>query len=66
MTALMDRRADALPMTLTSRGALHLGTSPPVDVSGRSAALLAWLSGRSDGSGLHSGAAALPVLPPLA
>jgi maleylpyruvate isomerase len=53
-------------MTRTSRGALHVSTSPPVDVIGPPAALLAWLSGRSDGSGLHSGAAALPVLPPLA
>jgi maleylpyruvate isomerase len=66
VTALMDRRADAPPMTLTSSGALHVGSSPRVDVIGPPAALLAWLSGRSDGSGLHSGAAAPPVLPPLA
>jgi hypothetical protein len=30
------------------------------------AALLAWLSGRSNGSDLHPDAAARPALPPLA
>ena len=66
VTALMNRRADAPPMTLTCPTALHIGISPPVDVTGPAAALLAWLSGRSDGSGLDLDAAALPALPPLA
>jgi maleylpyruvate isomerase len=62
---LMNRRADAPPMTLTCPTALHIDTSPPVDITGPPAALLAWLSGRSDGSGLEPDAAALPTLPPL-
>ena len=66
VTALMNHRADAPPMTLTGPTALHIGTSPPVDIAGPAAALLAWLSGRSNGSGLHPDAAALPALPPLA
>ena len=66
VTALMNRRADAPPITLTCPTALHIDTSPPVDITGPPAALLAWLSGRSNGSGLHPGAAALPTLPPLA
>jgi maleylpyruvate isomerase len=66
VTALMNRRADAPPMILTCPTALHLGTSPPVDITGPAAPLLAWLSGRSNGSGLHPDAAALPALPPLA
>ena len=59
VTTLMNHRADAPPMTLTRPAALHLGTSPPVDITGPPAALLAWLSGRSNGSGLHPDAAAL-------
>lgn len=66
VTTLMNHRADAPPMPLTRPAALHLGTSPPVDITGPPAALLAWLSGRSNGSGLHPDAAALPALPPLA
>ena len=66
VTALMNRRADAPPMTLTRATVLHIGTSPPVDITGPATALLAWLSGRSDGSGLRPDAAALPALPPLA
>jgi maleylpyruvate isomerase len=62
----MNRRGDAPPMTLTGPTALHIDTSPPVDITGPPAALLAWLSGRSNGGGLHPGAAALPALPPLA
>lgn len=49
----MNRRAGAPLMTLTGLSALHIDTSPPVDVTGPPAALLAWLSGRSNGSGLH-------------
>ena len=64
VTALMDGRADAPPMTLADHGMLHIGTSPPVDVTGPPAAMLAWLSGRSDGSGLHT-SAVLPTIPPL-
>jgi maleylpyruvate isomerase len=65
VAALMNRRADAPPMTLTCPTALHVDTSPPVDITGSPAALLAWLSGRSDGSGLHPDDVALPTLPPL-
>jgi maleylpyruvate isomerase len=65
VAALMNRRADAPPMTLTCPTALHVDTSPPVDITGPPAALLAWLSGRSDGSGLHPDAVTLPTLPPL-
>jgi maleylpyruvate isomerase len=65
VAALMNRRADAPPMTLTCPTALHIDTSPPVDITGSPAALLAWLSGRSDGSGLHPDDVALPTLPPL-
>jgi len=53
VTALMDRRDDVPPMTLVGHGMLHIGTSPPVDVTGPPAAMLAWLSGRSDGSSLN-------------
>ncbi len=66
VTALMNRRADAPPMILTCPAALHIDTSPPLDITGPPALLLAWLSGRSNGSGLHPDAAALPALPPLA
>jgi maleylpyruvate isomerase len=65
VTALMDRRADAPPMTLADHGMLHIGTSPPVDVAGPPTAMLAWLSGRSDGSGLDTASAVLPTIPPL-
>jgi maleylpyruvate isomerase len=53
-------------MTLTGLAMLRIGTSPPVDVSGSPAAMLAWLAGRGDGSGLGPGRASLPVIPPLA
>jgi maleylpyruvate isomerase len=66
VTALMDHRADGPPVTLTGAAAVRVGTVPPVDVTGPPAAILAWLSGRGDGSGLHAGAAGLPSLPPLA
>jgi maleylpyruvate isomerase len=65
VTARMDRRADAPPVTLAGHGMLHIGTSPPVDVTGPPAAMLAWLSGRSDRSGLDTAGAALPTIPPL-
>ena len=65
VTVRMDRRADAPPMTLAGHGMLHIGTKPPVDVTGPPAAMLAWLSGRSDGSGLDSASAVLPTIPPL-
>jgi maleylpyruvate isomerase len=78
VTALMDRRADALAMTLIATGAaaaaaagtgaatVRVGTEPPADIIGPPAAILAWLSRRGDGSGLDAGAAGLPALPPLA
>ncbi len=66
VTALMDHRADAPSMTLLTAAAVRIGTVPPADVSGPPAAILAWLSGRGDGSGLDTGAAGLPSLPPLA
>ena len=65
VTALMDRRDDAPPMTLAGHGMLHIGTSPPVDVTGPPAAMLAWLSGRGDGSGLNPASPDLPTIPPL-
>ena len=65
MTAWMNGRGDAPPMILTGPTALRIDTSPPVDITGPPAALLAWLSGRGNGSGLHPDAAALPALPPL-
>src|ERR1700678_777159 len=66
VTAWMNRRGDAPPMTLTGPTALHIDTSPPVATPGPPAALLAGLSGRSNGSGLPPASAALPPLPPLA
>jgi len=66
VTALMDHRADAPSMTLLTAAAVRIGTVPPADVTGPPAAILAWLSGRGDGSGLDTGAAGLPSLPPLA
>ena len=65
MTAWMNRCGDAPPIRLTGPTALPIDTSPPVDITGPPAALLAWLSGRSNGSGLHPDTAALPALPPL-
>ncbi|MGP3981456.1 maleylpyruvate isomerase family mycothiol-dependent enzyme [Streptomyces sp. KR80] len=37
----------------------------PTSVSGSAAALLGWLTGRADGSGLDTGGSVLPALPPL-
>jgi maleylpyruvate isomerase len=65
VTALMDKRPDTPPMTLTGAALLHIGTSPPMDVTGSPAAMLAWLSGRGDGSSLETDGRALPVIPPL-
>jgi hypothetical protein len=53
-------------MTLTGLAALHIGTSPPIGVTGHPAAMLAWLSGRSDGSSSDADGSALPALAPLA
>jgi len=66
VTALMSHRADAPSMTLIAATGVRVGTVPPVDVTGSPAAVLAWLSGRSAGSGLDAGTAGLPALPPLA
>jgi maleylpyruvate isomerase len=68
VTALMSHRADAPSMTLitAAAAAVRIGTVPPVDVTGSPAAVLAWLSGRGAGSGLDTGGAGLPSLPPLA
>lgn len=41
------------------------GGEPPITVEGSSAALLGWLTGRTDGSELSCPDATLPVLPPL-
>ncbi|MFG2191011.1 maleylpyruvate isomerase family mycothiol-dependent enzyme [Streptomyces sp. NPDC048639] len=56
----------------TGRGAAGTGgageagdTGGATVVTGSPAALLGWLTGRSDGSGLDAGGSALPVLPPL-
>jgi hypothetical protein len=62
----MDRRTDAPSMTLTDRVGLHIGTSPPIDVTGQPTAMLAWLSGPGDGSSLDADGSAFPALPPLA
>ena len=66
VTALMDHRADAPAMTLIAAATVRIGTVPPAHVTGPPAAILAWLSGRGDGSGLDAGASGLPSLPPLA
>jgi maleylpyruvate isomerase len=66
VTAFMNHRGDAPSMTLIAPAMVRIGTVPPVDVAGPPAAILAWLSGRGDGSGLDTGAAELPSLPPLA
>jgi hypothetical protein len=66
VTAAMDRRADTPSMALTGPGTLRTGTSPPVDVTGAPAVMLAWLSGRGDGTGLDPDGAARPAIPPLA
>jgi maleylpyruvate isomerase len=66
VTALMDRRADAPPVTLLAAAGVRIATVPLVDVTGPPAAILAWLSGRGNGAGLDTGAAGLPSLPPLA
>lgn len=65
VTGFMDRRADAPPMTLTGPATLRIGTSPPVDVTGPPAAMLAWLAGRSDGSDLDPGGPSLPAIPAM-
>ncbi|MGI8452260.1 MAG: maleylpyruvate isomerase family mycothiol-dependent enzyme [Streptosporangiaceae bacterium] len=65
VTARMDRRADAPPMTLTCPATVRVSITPPVDVTGPPAAILAWLSGRSDGTGLDPDGRALPAIPPL-
>lgn len=56
----------ACPDLVAAAAAVRIGTVPPVDVTGSPAAVLAWLSGRGAGSGLDTGAAGLPSLPPLA
>jgi maleylpyruvate isomerase len=66
VSAIMNMRADAPSMTLVGPAALRIGATPPVEVTGPPAAMLAWLSGRGGGSGLNPGGAALPVIPPLA
>jgi maleylpyruvate isomerase len=66
VTAWRNHRGDTPPITLAGPAALHIGTSPPLDITGPPAALLAWLTGRSNGTGLHPHPAALPALPPLA
>jgi maleylpyruvate isomerase len=66
VSAMMHSRADAPSMTLVGPATLRVGTTPPMDVTGPPAAMLAWLSGRSGGSSLNPRGAALPVVPPLA
>jgi maleylpyruvate isomerase len=65
VTELLNRRTDAPPMTLTGPTMLRIGTSPSVTVAGPSAAILAWLSGRSDGCDLQLDGTTLPTIPPL-
>jgi maleylpyruvate isomerase len=74
VTAQMNDRAGAPSMTLipaaagtvTATATVRIGTEPPADVTGSPAAVLAWLSGRGTGTGLDTGAAGLPSLPPMA
>lgn len=65
VTGLMDRREHAPPMTFRPPAAVVLRTSPPVEVSGPPAELLAWLSGRGDGARLDARGGPLPELPAL-
>jgi maleylpyruvate isomerase len=65
VSAMMDSRADAPSMTLVGPAMLRVGTTPPMEVTGPPAAMLAWLSGRNGSGGLNPGGAALPVIPPL-
>lgn len=65
VAVMMDHRADAPPMTLVAPDMLHVRTRPAVDVTGAPAALLAWLSGRSDGGDLDAHGGSLPTPPPL-
>lgn len=65
VAGVMNRRTDAPPMTLTGPTTLHVGTGPSATVTGTSAALLAWLSGRGDGRDLHLDGTTLPAIPPL-
>ncbi|MBC9731007.1 maleylpyruvate isomerase family mycothiol-dependent enzyme [Streptomyces sp. TRM68367] len=61
----LARRRDTPPLRLeaTDTGLVHaLGTGGPT-VSGRQAHLLAWLSGRSPGTGLTAGADKVPAAP---
>ncbi|MFC1421390.1 maleylpyruvate isomerase family mycothiol-dependent enzyme [Streptacidiphilus cavernicola] len=62
--------ADLPPMLLRDSGTgagyeLGSGTRPPLELGAPAWALLAWLSGRSDGSGLSVPVADLPQLPPM-
>jgi maleylpyruvate isomerase len=65
VATFMNDRADAPPMTLTSPSTLHIETSPPTEVTGPSAALLAWLAGRNDGRDLQVAGSGLPDIPPF-
>jgi maleylpyruvate isomerase len=64
----MGSRPGVPPLTVVAAGrTLRIGTGEAVTVSGEPAAVLAWLTGRSDGRGLTvDPPGALPDLPPLA
>lgn len=62
----LELRADDGRHWRTGRSATSAGTeAAPVVVSGSATALVGWLTGRGDSSGLDSHGAALPVVPPL-
>lgn len=62
-------RDDVPALLLRTAGGRALRTGreggEPAGITGSSAALVGWLTGRTDGSGLDAGGSALPVLPPL-
>ncbi|MGW1197735.1 maleylpyruvate isomerase family mycothiol-dependent enzyme [Streptomyces sp. NPDC002536] len=57
----------AFALTATGGGQWSTGRTEgtPITVTGPAPALLGWLAGRRDGTGLHAGADPLPALPPL-
>ncbi len=57
----------ALRLNATDGGTWRTGGADgePTTVTGPAPALLGWLAGRRDGTGLHTGGAPLPVLPAL-
>ena len=64
-TSTLDRNPATPAVALVSHaGRWTTGASPASTVTGSPEALLGWVIGRDGGTGLDSGPAALPVLPP--